>query len=268
MKIYGLEGKSGSGKSYQAINLCRERGIESILDDGLFISGGGILAGVSAKRQETKVKAIKTALFSDDAHRDAVAAKIAEVAPLSILIIGTSAKMVGRIAHRLGLPEVEEIISIEAITTPKERAVAERERRDMGKHVIPAPTFQLKKEFSGYFMHPLRIIKDLRGGGNRDADRSVVRPSFSYLGKYTVSNRAVADIVLIVCEKARSVKGVTRVSVDIGEAGVAIWVSATMAYGTRVLESVRALQREMWERLEEMTAFNVNSVNIEVRGLR
>lgn len=61
MKVYSLTGKSGTGKSYQAMNLCNEENIESIIDDGLFIYHSRVEAGISAKRQKTHVGAIKTA---------------------------------------------------------------------------------------------------------------------------------------------------------------------------------------------------------------
>ena len=37
MKIYTLVGKSGTGKSFHAMELCRKKQIESIIDDGLII---------------------------------------------------------------------------------------------------------------------------------------------------------------------------------------------------------------------------------------
>ena len=98
MKVYGLSGKSGTGKSFQAINLCREHKIESMIDDGLFIYRNAVQAGHSAKRDENKITAIRTAIFDREADRRAVAEKIREVAPESILIIGTSDAMVERIA--------------------------------------------------------------------------------------------------------------------------------------------------------------------------
>ena len=64
MKIYTLVGKSGTGKSYQAMNLCKELNIEGIIDDGLFIYKNRIVAGISAKRQATTIGAIKTALVA------------------------------------------------------------------------------------------------------------------------------------------------------------------------------------------------------------
>ena len=159
MKVYALVGKSGTGKSYQAVNLCKELNIEAIIDDGLFIEGNDVVAGISAKRQATMIGAIKTALFTTDEHKEAVAAKIKEINPRSILILGTSDEMVNRIAARLELPEIQKRIRIEQITTEKEREEARHQRQDFGKHVIPVPTFQLKRDFAGYFVDPLKIFR-------------------------------------------------------------------------------------------------------------
>ena len=36
---------------------------------------------------------------------------------------------------------------------------ARRIRTTQGKHVIPVPTFEIKKDFSGYILDPLQIFK-------------------------------------------------------------------------------------------------------------
>ena len=87
MKVYTLVGKSGTGKSYQALTLCKDLNIESIIDDGLFIYHSQVIAGMSAKRQNTTIGAIKTALFRLDKHRAAVLSAIKRVKPGSILIM-------------------------------------------------------------------------------------------------------------------------------------------------------------------------------------
>ncbi|MDR1042729.1 MAG: hypothetical protein LBL54_02355, partial [Clostridiales Family XIII bacterium] len=215
VRVYSLVGKSGTGKSYRAEELCIKYGIDSIIDDGLFISKGRLLAGASAKRQNTKVRAIKTALFTDDAHRRSVAARIEQEAPDSVLVIGTSDRMVDIITDRLGIPSPETRFDIEDITTPEERVTAYKQRHELGKHVIPVPTFQIKTTFSGYFYHPIRTLRgmadsrrarDVESPENAPAgsgeialwDRSVVRPTYSYLGDFTISDKAVRDIVLYV----------------------------------------------------------------------
>jgi len=37
MKVYSFTGKSGTGKSYQAIRVAKEKGIPALIDDGLLI---------------------------------------------------------------------------------------------------------------------------------------------------------------------------------------------------------------------------------------
>ena len=64
MKVYALVGKSGTGKSYQAMNLCHEKNIEAIIDDGLFIYKNNVVAGISAKREGKALFPASYSLFS------------------------------------------------------------------------------------------------------------------------------------------------------------------------------------------------------------
>ncbi|MDD2217610.1 MAG: Asp23/Gls24 family envelope stress response protein [Eubacteriales bacterium] len=267
MKIYALVGKSGTGKSYSAINLCRKKDIEAIIDDGLFIAENRILAGISAKRQATTIGAIKTALFTDPQHCTSVYYKIREVNPESILIIGTSLNMVEKIRQRLELPAFEEIINIEDITTNDEREVAKKQRQQMGKHVIPVPTFQIKKEFSGYFVDPLRIFKGF-GGRAAAVEKSVVRPTYSYLGGFSISDKVIIDLVSYIVRKGDSVAEVIKSGVENFGGGIKINLSVIMIYKPSVVSEASRLQSEIADAVEEMTSFNVEAINIEIRGLR
>ncbi len=268
MKVYGLVGKSGTGKSYQAMNLCKELNIESIIDDGLFIYGSSILEGTSAKRQNTKVAAIKTALFTDEEHRRAVMEKIREVSPGSILVLGTSEKMISRIAEHLDLSELEKIIYIEEITTEEERETARKQRHEMGKHIIPVPTFQLKREFSGYFLDPLRIIRGWRGGRASVSEKTVVRPTYSYMGDYSISDKVIVDLVNYLGEKTEGVDAVTKVSIENNPDGMKITVSMICRFGFRILDAAKELQKEVGRMVGTMTAFHIKAVDIEIKGLR
>ncbi len=268
MKVYGLVGKSGTGKSYQAMNLCKEMNIESIIDDGLFIYGNSILEGTSAKRQNTKIAAIKTALFTDEEHRKAVTDRIREISPESLLILGTSEKMINRIAERLGLPELERIVHIEEITTDEERETARKQRHELGKHIIPVPTFQLKREFSGYFLDPLRIIRGWRGGKASVSEKTVVRPTYSYLGEYSISDKVIGDVVYYLGEKTEGVDSVLKVSVENNAEGLKITISLICTFGFRVVDVARELQRIVTKSVGTMTAFHIKAVDIEIKGLK
>ena len=268
MKVFALVGKSGTGKSYQAQNLCKELNIEGIIDDGLFIYENKVMAGISAKRQSTKVGAVKTALFTKDEHQEEVAACIKENPPRKLLVIGTSDEMVKRIARRLELPEIAETIYITEITTEGERAIAHKQRQELGKHVIPVPAFQLKRQFSGYFVSPMRFFRGWSANKGGFGEKSVVRPTYSYLGDYKLSEKVFSDIVECVGNELAGVDTVLRVMTITAAEGVDMTVLVNMRYGFNVIEQAKELQRQAAEQVEKMTAFNVNRLDIEVRGLR
>jgi hypothetical protein len=284
VRVYSLVGKSGTGKSYRAEELCRRYGIDGIIDDGLFISKGRILAGASAKRQNTKVRAIKTALFTDDSHQRTVAARIKKESPESVLVIGTSDRMVSLITDRLGIPAPEIRFDIEDITTPEERVAAYKQRHELGKHVIPVPTFQIKKAFSGYFYHPIRTLRGMadtrrvRGtetpenapavsGETAHWDRSVVRPTYSYLGDFTISDKAVKDILLYVSAMIDDIQDLPLILIHAHREGAVIEIGAVMRYGVQIVEAAHKLQVMSAEHIESMTSINVIAVDVEIQGL-
>jgi len=269
MKVYALVGKSGTGKSYQAMSLCREKNAEGIIDDGLFIIGNDILAGVSAKRQTTKIGAVKTALFVDEGQKQAVMDKIKEISPESLLIIGTSDDMVDRIAKRLELPDIESTVYIEAITTERERETAIKQRIEKGKHVIPVPTFQIKREFSGYFVDPLKIFRGRgKSGKEKFVEKSVVRPTYSYLGEYMISDRVISDIVDCIVKRERGKMRVISVFTEKTKNGIKVNVLILLKYGVKVVDAAKEFQEKVAGQVAHMTAFNIERVNIEVRDLR
>ena len=159
MKTIGFVGASGTGKSHRASWVARERGIDYIIDDGLFIRVNQVLAGTSAKKEKTRIASIKHALFTNDEHANELMEAIRVNKPGAIMILGTSEGMVERIAQRLQLPEISEIIRIEDVADEFEIKQAVVTRRKQGEHVIPVPTCEIKKDISGYFLDPLQIFR-------------------------------------------------------------------------------------------------------------
>lgn len=271
MKVYTLTGKSGTGKSFQALNLCEKENIESIIDDGLYIYHNRVEAGISAKRQKTMVGAIKTALFTLDEHAQSVSDAIKRTKPTSILILGTSDKMTDKIVARLGLPPVDERIYIEDITTEEERETAGKQRREFGKHVIPAPTLQLKRTFAGYFMDPLSIIKGINlpfvKSGDNEQEKTVVRPTFSYLGEFIISDHVIADIARCLGKSTNGIGRILKLSENTHPDSLVVNVSITILHSYPIWETAMEFQSKLAEVIESMTAFNVEKINVEVKGM-
>ena len=68
-------------------------------------------------------------------------------------------------------------------------------RVTQGKHVIPVPTFEIKKDFSGYILDPLQIFRSKGKGENPYlSEKSIIRPTFSYMGNFTISDSVFRQI--------------------------------------------------------------------------
>lgn len=154
IKVFAFVGPSGTGKSYRAQYVAGENNINYIIDDGLFIKDNEVIAGSSAKKAPTKIETVKHALFQTEEERKEIQDAIKKYKPESIMILGTSDNMVHKIAENLGLPEISKIIYISEIATQEEMETARRIRVTEGKHVIPVPTFEIKKDFSRIYFRP------------------------------------------------------------------------------------------------------------------
>ena len=193
MKVYAFVGPSGTGKSYRAQLVASQNNIKYIIDDGLLIDENEVIAGTSAKKAPTKIETVRHALFIDEVEQKEMKKALKKYKPESLLILGTSDKMISKIIESLSLPPLEKTIYIDEVATEEEMEKAKSIRVTQGKHVIPVPTFEIKKDFSGYLLDPLQIFKS-KGGNQYISEKSIIRPTFSYLGNFTISDSVFRQI--------------------------------------------------------------------------
>lgn len=269
MEVIVLIGGSGTGKSYKAIVVAREMDIEYIIDDGLLIKGTKVIAGKSAKREASIVAAVKRAIFMDEDHRNSVRSAIQEYSPDKILIIGTSEKMVDRIVSQLKLPSISKRIYIEHISTEEELTLAKKYRYKEGKHVIPVPTFEIKKDFSGYFIDRLRILRKRkdRDEGVQIYEKSVVRPTFSYLGKYTISHNVIKNLTKFAAEKIKGIHRVSNIYINSKDEGIIIDIDVVITFEETIMSLAKKTQRQIAKEIEKMTSLNILYVNINIKKI-
>ena len=272
IKVYAFVGPSGTGKSYRAQMVADSRGIDYIIDDGLLVSGNQVIAGISAKKAPTKIETVKNALFQDEEKRKNMQDVLKKRKPKSILILGTSDDMVKRIAKNLGLSEISETIYINDVATEEEMETARRIRVTQGKHVIPVPTFEIKKDFSGYLLDPLQIFKST-GKGNAPyiAEKSLIRPAFSYLGNFTISDTVFKQIIEVVLKKIEGVYKLHRAIIKKEEGGygdgVFIYIEIIIEYGYNIKELTDIVRNRIKKEIETLTAMNVLRMEIYIKNI-
>ena len=268
VKVYAFVGPSGTGKSYRAQMVASEKNIHFIIDDGLLIMDNEIVAGLSAKKAPTKIETVKHALFYEDDEKKPIEKAIKKYKPDKILILGTSDGMVQKIAANLGLPEVLHITYINEVATEEEMQTARNIRVTEGKHVIPVPTFELKKDFSRYLLDPLQIFKS-KGIGEKPyiSEKTIIRPTFSYLGKFTISDTVFRQIMEYLAEKMPEIYKVIRTRVTSTEAGPTIYMEVSVMYGCNIQETLKEFKTKARKEIEKLTAMNVIALDVVAKGI-
>ena len=271
VKAYAFVGPSGTGKSYRAQMVAGKQGIKFIIDDGLLVTENEVIAGISAKKATTKVETVKNAIFMNEENKKEMQNAIRKYKPEKILILGTSDEMVEKIANNLGIGPILGTTYITDVATPEEMEMARNIRVTQGKHVIPVPTFAIKKDFSGYLLDPLQIFKS-KGKGNKPyiAEKSIIRPTFSYMGNFEISDTVFKQIIEISAESIESIYKVNRSIIkkqnDTND-GVYIYIEVILEYGYKVTDAVQKLKTKIVKDIEYLTAMNVLSTEIVAKGI-
>ncbi|BCJ86007.1 hypothetical protein [Effusibacillus dendaii] len=190
MKIYGLYGKSGTGKSHRASEVVARYQIDAVIDDGILIVNKMRVAGKSAKNERSMYAATKRAIFFSDSHRQEVYDAIRQLHIERLLIIGTSQKMIRRIAARLELSGEIEWIPIESFQSEEELALA-KQQRSQGYHVIPIRPVEVEKTYTGGWFRKLVILM-----GRRKEEVTLVKPMY-LSGKVTIHPQYIRELTEI-----------------------------------------------------------------------
>ena len=273
MDVIALVGPSGTGKSHRALQVAQEHNADAIIDDGILIQNGHIIAGESAKTEKSKIMAVRRAIFVLPGHAEEVREAIQRIQPHRILVIGTSENMVHKIAQTLRLPSIQLIIRIEDIASRAEMDLARFHRVKEGKHIIPVPTIELKPHFSGYLIDPLQsIFKRSRIRRRKLGEKSIVRPVFSYYGKLIIDDKVIREVVERVVKNKEFVESVKKVTVDHlfkgeDDRGLKITCEVVLNYGNHIPTLVEQTQSKIREAVEYTTGMIVHSINIVVRAL-
>ena len=268
MKTYAFVGPSGTGKSYRAQMVANANGIHYIIDDGLLIDENAVLAGTSAKKAPTKIETVRHALFIEPDEQKEMKEALKKYKPDNILILGTSDKMVEKIRESLSLPEFTKTIYINEVATEEEMKKAKNIRVTQGKHVIPVPTFEIKKDFSGYILDPLQIFRSKsKLGGPYMSEKSIIRPTFSYLGNFTISDSVFRQIAERVAKKMPAIYEVTRTRVENYGDGISIYMEAIINYGNNVVEVLEEFKKKVKKEIEKQTAMNTLRIDLVAKGI-
>jgi len=270
-KVLALIGESGTGKSFHAKFVAQKYRVDLIIDDGLLIKDNRILAGHSAKKEHNFLAAVKVALFDEKSHRDEVARRLQNEKYKRIIILGTSEKMVRKVAARLQLPPPSKIIKIEDIATQEEIDKAIRTRRIEGKHVIPVPSVEVKKNYPNIFFNAISIFKRRIASEKVPVgigpvptlhEKSVVRPEYSKHGKVIISEAALIQLVTHFVDEYKKFIKIKKIVIKNTELGYRLVITIDVPYSIQLGGNIHELQQYVIDNIERYTGILIEEVNV------
>ena len=281
MEVVAFVGSSGTGKSHRALVVAHENKIECIIDDGILIHDNKIVAGFSAKKESSRLKAVRRAIFQDEVQVKSVREQLDKIKPNKLMIIGTSDNMVKKITKALGLQEPDRYIRIEDVATPKEIEKAQHARLKEGKHIIPVPTMELKQHFRGYLIDPIKTMwrrrtlkkqdQDTLGQiGSEGFERSVVRPAFSYYGRLTFDDEVIIKLIRNGLKKVAGVDETSIISFkksDKGQNGLVVDMAVVIEHGYPVKPLMQQVQKSVRNEIEYITGMSIERMSIKVKNI-
>lgn len=272
MEVVAFYGPPGTGKSDRALVIAYENNCSCIIDDGILIYHSRIVAGKSAKREASRLKAVRRAIFWDEEQRVEVRDALKKINPKRVLVLGTSDRMVVTITKALELPMPVKYIRIEDVARPEEMMKASEARHKEGKHVIPVPTMELKPYFKGYLVDPLKFFRTRKKEApkrfSEENERSVVRPVFSYYGKLSFSDRVIASLVRYAVRDMKKLK-VTHVSSEKSTSqmnGLILNLDISVRSGTPqdIKKAIHTMRDKVQREIEHTTGMSLETIRVDV----
>lgn len=262
--VVAFYGPAGTGKSMRAQMVSKKRKIDLIIDDGLLISRGRILAGKSAKTEPNMVRAIRRAMFHFPDHREEVRRSLAARPGSRVMVLSTSRGMSDDICTALGLPLPSEYIRIEDVATEDEIERALYERKQRKRHVIPVAQAQIKKNYTGRLVGRLKNLFTAR----EETEKTIVRPPFSYYGSLKIEPGVVKQIAEYAARGAGQVAAVKDTKVREENDRLTVSFSITAAGGPLTFrELTRKISLRVRVAVEQLTGMQVAKVDVTIAGV-
>jgi len=268
VRVWALIGRAGTGKSFRARLIMEKHNIDLLVDDGLLIRDQQILAGRSAKREKLRTSAVKIAIFENQDRAQIIRDVLDKESYKSILLLGTSEKMVGRIAERLGLPFPDHLIYIEDVATEEEILHARESRQLKGKHVIPVPMIEVKRDQTHRIIDSIKLfleINPLLFWKKRVVEKTVVQPPFSRRGRLSLSEAALSQMIMHTVQEYSKDVSIKKILIDqSSDLGYEIEVKLQFSFGAQVQNLLPGMQDYIITHIERYSGIHIDQLHLTI----
>lgn len=99
------------------------------------------------------------------------------------------------------------------------------------------------------------------------SEKSIIRPTFSYLGNFKISDTVFRQISEYVAEKTEGIHRLSRVRVESTISGMIIYMEVYVVYGYNIVNVLREFKQKTKKEIERLTTMNVQEVSVMAKGI-
>ena len=195
-----------------------------------------------------KEKKVKTEIEKSNAH--------------SILILGTSNRMIKRIIERLNLPNPRQTIRIEDIATANEIEEALNSRKTKGHHIIPVPA-----DYSNIIIDSIRIFikkRFLHRRSGKTFEKTIVSPNYSNIGTVNISSSALTQMILHCLKEFNDQFRLTHISISENPKSPKVDLKISVPINIPISGKLHQLQKYIVSSIEQFSSLLIKEVNITI----
>lgn len=117
-------------------------------------------------------------------------------------------------------------------------------------------------------LDPLQIFKS-KGKGQKPyiSEKSIIRPTFSYMGKFTISDLVFRQILEYLAQKTPAIHKILRTRVENYGEGVKIYMEVSIVYGFNVVDGLNNFKEKSKKEIETLTAMNVVELEVVAKSI-
>ena len=117
-------------------------------------------------------------------------------------------------------------------------------------------------------LDPLQIFKS-NGKGQKPyiSEKSIIRPTFSYMGKFTISDLVFRQILEYLAAQSPAIHKILKTRVDNFGEGARLYMEVSIVYGYNVVDGLTEFKKKAKKEIEKLTAMNVVELEVVAKNI-
>ncbi len=99
------------------------------------------------------------------------------------------------------------------------------------------------------------------------SEKSIIRPTFSYLGNFTISDTVFRQIAEYIAKKISGIHRLSRTRVESTISGTTIYMEVYVVFGYNIVNVLREFKQKTKKEIERLTTMNVQEVSVMAKGI-